>query len=546
MVVSDTFMCCPAIPTPTPGLECVITHQCLGIECCADIDLKVIQRSVYVNMVLDSCNFEISITFGKWFFNTTLFTYEWGKNEVMMLGNAIYIRFSIDKLDSSKEFSLNFAFQLDLNGDITDFNIVSDLRIPIPVCNENSVFILPGDGSIEGFIRGLGANVSQVAVDVVLKQLGIYEYLTQQECAVPQSSIPTECSFGFQLPAVDNILQCHVQDECLGIQCCVEIDLKITHLMLKTWLILDPCNFALSVRFGEMYFNQTLFTYKWGEIGHLRVSDSVLIRFSVDKIDQDQDFSITLGIEVCINSVCDVTPVFDDIRIPIPLCNIDFNNLVLPGDGTIQGFVQELGETIGDSAVGVVLNKLGLADFVSNVDCREGGLIAIGNDCPSITLPTPDDLLTCQPIQYCTGIQCCASLEIKVTKLYLDAWLALDPCNFQLSVGLGSWRSTHTITSGDWGVERDVAIRGTLRLRYTIDKIDAQESFQLDLHVDINIDNNWETTSVLTQWLIPIPFCNTDGTLALPGGSIDDFINQLAGGITDAAINEVLKALGIK
>ena len=81
--------------------------------------------------------------------------------------------------------------------------------------------------------------------------------------------------------------------------------------------------------------------------------------------------------------------------------------------------------------------------------------------------------------------------------------------------------------------------------RYAIVKIVAQESFQLDLHVDINIDNTWKTTTILNQLLIPIPFCNDGGTSALTGGSIDGFM-QLVGSVTDEHINDVLNALGIK
>ena len=87
---------------------------------------------------------------------------------------------------------------------------------------------------------------------------------------------------------------------------------------------------------------------------------------------------------------------------------------------------------------------------------------------------------------------------------------------------------------------------GFIQYRYTIVTLDAQESFQLDLHVDINIDNNWDTTTILNQWLIPIPFCNDGGTSMLPGGSIDGFINQLVGNVTEEHINDVLTALGIQ
>ena len=52
--------------------------------------------------------------------------------------------------------------------------------------------------------------------------------------------------------------------------------------------------------------------------------------------------------------------VFENLLIPIPVCNIDFTTFSLPGDGTVQQFAQHLGENIGNAAVDIVIQKLGL------------------------------------------------------------------------------------------------------------------------------------------------------------------------------------------
>ena len=84
-------------------------------------------------------------------------------------------------------------------------------------------------------------------------------------------------------------------------------------------------------------------------------------RFSVDKLDVEKSFSVSLSIELCIDDICDTAEVFKGFKVPIPFCNTDFTNFQLPGDGTIQGFVQELGENIGGAAVNIVVEKLGIA-----------------------------------------------------------------------------------------------------------------------------------------------------------------------------------------
>ena len=86
--------------------------------------------------------------------------------------NTFYFRFSVDKDDIAQVFKLGLAFDLTIDGAETMFPILTDTSIPIPVCSDDP-FVLPGDGSIKGFVKAVGQNVGQTAVDVVLKQLGL-------------------------------------------------------------------------------------------------------------------------------------------------------------------------------------------------------------------------------------------------------------------------------------------------------------------------------------------------------------------------------------
>ena len=104
----------------------------------------------------------------------------------------IYFRFSVDKDDDAQVFKLGLAFDLTIDGAETIFPILTDTSIPIPVCS-NDPFVLPGDGSIEGFVKAVGQDVGQTAVDVVLKQLGLevlYSYkLEKKVCLIFSKAI---------------------------------------------------------------------------------------------------------------------------------------------------------------------------------------------------------------------------------------------------------------------------------------------------------------------------------------------------------------------
>ncbi len=78
--------------------------------------------------------------------------------------------------------------------------------------------------------------------------------------------------------------------------------------------------------------------------------------------------------------------------------------------------------------------------------------------CPSVSLFTPPGVHSCLTNENCTGIQCCLPVDITVDVLYLNVWLAVDPCTYELSIGLGRWTYTKTLIRTDWGMENTVEI----------------------------------------------------------------------------------------
>ena len=87
--------------------------------------------------------------------------------------NVFRLRFSIDKLDSTDEYEVDLVFTLRIDDVTTDFPVMADKRIPIPICNRNFSLALPGDGTVKGFFKELGDNVGQAAIDLVLKELNL-------------------------------------------------------------------------------------------------------------------------------------------------------------------------------------------------------------------------------------------------------------------------------------------------------------------------------------------------------------------------------------
>ena len=96
---------------------------------------------------------------------------------------VIYFRYSVDKYGQTEEYVLDMTILLALEGQTKRFDIFNASSIIIPVCDEDTTFALPGDGSVEGFARVVGKEVGQTAVDAVLRHLGVAQYISNQDCA---------------------------------------------------------------------------------------------------------------------------------------------------------------------------------------------------------------------------------------------------------------------------------------------------------------------------------------------------------------------------
>ena len=88
------------------------------------------------------------------------------------------------------------------------------------------------------------------------------------------------------------------------------------------------------------------------------MSSCFCFRYSIAKL--TDVFRLTLDMSLCLDDACHEIGVFNELDIPIPFCNTNFSSFQLPGDGTILGFAEYLGEKVGDAAVNMIIERLGL------------------------------------------------------------------------------------------------------------------------------------------------------------------------------------------
>ncbi len=76
-------------------------------------------------------------------------------------------------MDVTKEFNLNLDVHINIEGKTTSIPLLVDIKVPIPLCNNDFSLYDLGVGSIKELVDTLQQNVSNAGVDWVLEMLGI-------------------------------------------------------------------------------------------------------------------------------------------------------------------------------------------------------------------------------------------------------------------------------------------------------------------------------------------------------------------------------------
>ena len=85
--------------------------------------------------------------------------------------------------------------------------------------------------------------------------------------------------------------------------------------------------------------------------------------------------------------------------------------------------------------------------------------------CPSWPSLVQSALLTCKPNDDCTGIHCCAAIDVKVKQIFTKIWIAADRCKSTLSIGFGNWTETIQMDETGFGTEKQADLGDALQIQ---------------------------------------------------------------------------------
>ncbi|CAH1277552.1 Hypp9694, partial [Branchiostoma lanceolatum] len=171
------------------------------------------------------------------------------------------------------------------------------------------------------------------------------------------------CRFGAELPVVPESLSdhiyCSLEDTCLGINCCVEVSIPALDFTkaFRAFVKLDVCEFEIMAGFETLEYRKLIFNYPWGGRQEIKLSEGINILLTIDRDADHLNFIIDLGLKACHDGDCFLeVDIFDDLVLPIPICNANAS-LTVP---SIDDFVDKLAGEVSQTAVDIILKQLGL------------------------------------------------------------------------------------------------------------------------------------------------------------------------------------------
>ena len=84
-----------------------------------------------------------------------------------------YFRFTADKLDDTKQYLIDLSVNVCFDGTCTNVPILTNAVIPIPLCGDEAVITLPGDGTIGGYVQQLADEAGDEGIMMLLHHFNL-------------------------------------------------------------------------------------------------------------------------------------------------------------------------------------------------------------------------------------------------------------------------------------------------------------------------------------------------------------------------------------
>ncbi|XP_052081256.1 uncharacterized protein LOC127719281 [Mytilus californianus] len=545
---------------------------CSNISCCTQLDF--VSRGIETKVIVDPCNYELTIHVENMTMTTSLLDYQWGTEKTFSLQGGIRINFTLNDLANENVFMVKFSIHLCLetsnpNNCVVDLPIMDNVKLPKGTCDwkkgfNNDKFIL------QGWLGETYTNkdiLDPYVVNELMRDLHLIDYLMEPQCNVSTApytpvnaqgwNISPGCTSAPTLPTLTSEVTCNLGDSCTSIKCCV------TSVKLgRTFTIdldLDVCNQTFMVGVDRLTRTVALASFVFSQEDVFSFDGLINVKYKIDDFQSDNQYMINLDIDICYRAnqpSCTVQlQILHDARLTKETCTVDTGfaipNFSLANWLTSQGISPSI-SVIPSYIVDLLTEDLGINGYLKAPSCVMASSGWDTSACPeTVSLTTLPSYTSCQLPSYCTGVQCCT--EIGILGRSWQTFVLVDTCKYRVSIGIENQMVNITLFEFVQGTWATVTLGNVLRLGYMAKEITAENVYQFTVNVSICFESSGDCHyeyTVFDNTKIPIPPCNwTDTDYNVPGFQLSNWLNEFGYPdtvpLSDLAATQLMEHLGL-
>ncbi|XP_033724553.1 uncharacterized protein LOC117314596 [Pecten maximus] len=559
------------LPTLPSYLSCHVPDICTGAVCCARS--TVLGRTFRANMILDACNYKVTISVEKLTIKKILLDYNFGQWEEMDLGGLIVARYKIDDITAEKKYLMNLQLSLCLEsgGDcIWSHNLLQDTKVSKLACHWGDNFPIPGFHINDYLInRGLaGAVLSSLEGLQLLETLGVLEYMLETPCDRTVALYTPRNAQGWKSMCTDpdvtmttlpSWASANLYSSCTGVSMCLYLD--FLDRTVNAQLELDACSYQLHVGIERFQFSFTLFDFEYGTNHRLTLFEIFTLEYMIVDLTGERKFIVNMNISVCFDddrTSCQFyVSVFDNTILPKPECSWsrDFLDNSFSLETWLATNHYSPGQILSSTALSQLLQTLGLGEYLNDPQCDRysspfsGAILGWTTDCFDVDLPDLPSNLTCHLDSTCTGINCC--VDVNFMQRSFNAYVKLEPCDYKISVGIEKLQFEKILRDFDFGVWQNAKLFGVVSLDFIVDVFHADNIYLISMDLSLCFEAGQPCKYIYPLFVntpIPKPVCNWNRGFLDPVFSLNQWKLNRGIGIMDALayhdVSQLLQDIG--
>ncbi|KAL5015120.1 hypothetical protein ScPMuIL_009390 [Solemya velum] len=543
-------------------VACHVPRYCTGLDCCTQVEM--VQRAFHTYVLIDSCNYKITIAVENLMFEIKLFEYDFGETQSYYLHGVVRLDFTILDLKEDNMYSVNLTLRVCLSEDgacLVDVKLLEETLLPKLFCGSGTNWAI-SDFSLTQWLIQRGEKVGQTLTSdmtsILLRELGVDDYLLAPSCDPtdsPYLSGPgawtSSCGLDISLPDLIDPVACHFGNSCLSLECCLSVDL--IQKSFRFSIELDACSFKLLIEIENLKTEILLFDYEWGTPQVFRLQGALQIHYRIDDLKGKKMFLLSVGLSVCFDtsgSCMLEVAILTNYELPKPLCNWS-SGFNIQGTEIVIDRLLEIVDTLTTALTDKLIKDLGIKEYLEKEQCQHSATPYLGsengwkNDCPRVFDPAPlDESVVCHISTTCTNIHCC--LDAGRIPLRFHVYIDLDADNYKLTVGIERLHFQIMLLDYDWGVVREFWLSGLIRVQYSIEDLRGQRAFavNMDLSVCYSIVDCPHNFNVFTNMLLLKPTINLGENFSLTAW-VEEKGQTIEDGFADYMVDLLLEKVGI-